>query len=250
MQKNYHFEDFTEENYRNLLRLCKKNYRFILFDEHYAEGKNVLWRHDVDLSVHRARRLAQIENEENVHSTYFIHLHNEFYNALEKETAACIFEIIECGHQIGLHFDPNFYSLDTALGNEGLLPFLELEKNILEKIFHREITAFSFHNPDVGGWLQVDSERISGMINTYSEAIKSKYDYCSDSNGYWRFRRLENILQDASSPCLQVLTHPGWWTPEVMSPRQRVSRVIDGRAMKQHKFYDTLLLNMGRENIM
>jgi len=245
----YYFEDFTEDNYRFLIKLCKKNYTFISYESYLEHGKNVLWRHDVDFSVHRARRLAQIEFEENVRSTYFIHLHSEYYNVLEVDIAKCINEIIGYGHFIGLHFDPQFYSLKNDSMGEGLIPYLELEKNILEKVFDRKIQVFSFHNPDVGNWLQVDDECVSGMINTYSRTIKNKYTYCSDSNGYWRFKRLENVLQEASEPNLQVLTHPVWWVPEIMSPRERVSRAIDGRARKQHERYDTSLAEMGRVNV-
>jgi len=247
--KNYNFEDFTEDNYRNLIKLCKKNYKFIFYENYLDSGKNVLWRHDVDFSVHRAKKLAIIENEENVKSTYFIHLHSEFYNVFEAGLAKCIFEIIDYGHNIGLHFDPNFYALNSDLHSEGILAYIEFEKQILEKIFHKQIMSFSFHNPDVGNWLKVDDDHISGMINVYSKTIKNKYTYCSDSNGYWRFNRLEDILQKADEPHLQILTHPVWWVPEQMSPRERVSRAINGRQEYQHNFYDTLLLEMGRENV-
>jgi hypothetical protein len=191
---NYYYEDFTEKNYRNLLRLCQKNYNFISYNEYANDGKNVLWRHDIDFSVHRAKRLAQIEMEEGVKATYFLHLHSEFYNTLESEVAKCIFEIIGHGHNIGLHFDPAFYSLINTADN--LENYLGLEKKLLEKVFEIEINVFSFHNPHIGNWLQVDKEMIAGMVNTYSAYIRGKYAYCSDSNGYWRFKRLEDMLSE------------------------------------------------------
>jgi hypothetical protein len=245
--KNYHFEDFTEENYRKLLRLCKQNYSFISYNQYRSEGKNVMWRHDIDLSVHRAMRLAEIEMEEGVKAIYFLHLHSEFYNALEKDVAECIFKIIEYGHSIGVHFDPNFYALTNQ--SSKLEYYLKMEKQLMEDIFQKEINVFSFHNPDVGNWLQVDREQIAGMINTYSAYIRDKYAYCSDSNGYWRFKRLEDVLSRAEDDKLQILTHPGWWVPTIMSPRERVSRCIEGRAEKQHKGYDNLLSEMGRKNV-
>jgi hypothetical protein len=244
---DYYFEDFTEEKYRNILRLCKQNYSFISYDQYRSEGKNVLWRHDIDLSAHRAKRLAKIEMEENIKTTYFLHLHSEFYNALEKDVAKCIFEIIEYGHSIGLHFDPDFYNLVNASDN--LEYYLKLEKELIEKIFRLEINVFSFHNPDKGNWLQVDREQIAGMVNTYSAYIRNKYAYCSDSCGYWRFKRLEDVLAKAEDDKLQILTHPCWWVPVVMSPRDRVSRCIDGRAEKSHEYYNNLLLELKRENV-
>jgi hypothetical protein len=165
---NYFFDDFTEKNYRYLINCCGKNYTFISYDQYNSEGKNVLWRHDIDFSPHRALCLAKIEKEERVKSTYFIHLHSEFYNALEKDVANCIFQIIECGHYIGLHFDPNFYPRINTTGNnvEACEYYLNLEKILIEKIFGVNVNTFSFHNPDIGNWLQVDRDRIGGMVNT------------------------------------------------------------------------------------
>lgn len=245
---DYYKEDFTEKNYRKLIKQAKVNYNFITYDALKSHGKNVLWRHDVDFSVHRAVKLAHIEAQEGVISTFFIHLHNESYNVLEMGVAKKIYEIIELGHDIGLHFDPNFYSL-MNMEMSKLNNYLNMEKEILEKIFGVKIKAFSFHNPDVGNWLQVENTIVAGLINTYSADIKEKYSYCSDSNGYWRFRRLEDVLHDAKEEKLQVLTHPEWWVPEVMTPRERITRCIEGRARNQHEWYDKLLLEMGRENV-
>ena len=32
------------------------------------------------------------------------------------------------------------------------------------------------------------------MINTYAKYFKENVEYCSDSNGYWRYKRLEDFL--------------------------------------------------------
>ena len=56
----------------------------------------------------------------------------------------------------------------------------------------------------------------------------TRYDYVSDSNGYWRFRRLDAVLADADVERLHVLTHPEWWPPEPMSPRARLERSARG----------------------
>lgn len=50
---NYYFEDFTESNYKAILKkLIYEGYEFIRFDfeKINAKAKVVLWRHDVDLS--------------------------------------------------------------------------------------------------------------------------------------------------------------------------------------------------------
>lgn len=245
----YNQEDFTEENYRSLLQLAKQKYCFIAYDQYRSDGSNILWRHDIDFSVHRALKLATIEAEEGVKATYFIHLHNESYNALEAEVAKCIHKIVDMGHDIGLHFDPSFYILDNC-NLDKFEFYLKMEQQLLETIFGKRIRAFSFHVPEVGKWVDVKQEIIGGLINAYSSYLGENYGYCSDSNGYWRFKRLEDVLREAKEEKLQVLTHPEWWVPSVMSPRDRITRCIDGRAAKQHKWYDAAMQSMGRKNIM
>ena len=57
----YHFEDFTEEHYANLLKLVTTNFKFISFNDYLATGRNVLWRHDIDMSFQRACQWAKSE---------------------------------------------------------------------------------------------------------------------------------------------------------------------------------------------
>ncbi|PPJ63035.1 hypothetical protein [Cuspidothrix issatschenkoi] len=245
---NINFEDFTELQYRYLLQIAKQNWKIIDFYDYQNPAKVCLWRHDLDLSIHRAYRLAQIEFEEGIKATYFIHLHNEFYNFFENENIELLLKIKDLGHDFGLHFDPNFYA--SRLTNyQDLLDWLQFEREILQKNFNLKIHVFSWHNPDIGNWLNIEEDEIGGMINTYGRYFKENYAYCSDSNGYWRFRRLKDVLESGEDKKLQVLTHPGWWTPEIMSPRDRISRCIDGRAKKQHQKYDDSLKKVGRENI-
>lgn len=237
--------DFTEANYRRLLRIAKRHWRFIPFPEYKGAGRTVLWRHDIDFSVQRAGKLARIEAEEKVRTTYFIDLHNPFYNALEKENARLIHEILDLGHDVGLHFDAAFYEARSR----NMEKRMATEKYLLERLLATEIRAVSFHNPGVAGRRVPDNERLAGMVNAYSGYLKKHYGYCSDSNGYWRFHRLEDVLRRADDANLQVLTHPGWWTPRPMSPRDRISRCIDGRAARLHKLYDDFLKTHGRVNV-
>ena len=111
-KEKYRFEDFTEESYLKFLRLAKERYVFRSYSDFDKDENFILWRHDVDFSVHRAKRLAEIEKSENLKTTYFIHLHSEFYNVFEAEISKLIHQIIELGHFIGLHFDTHYYSIN------------------------------------------------------------------------------------------------------------------------------------------
>ena len=242
---NFHFEDFTEKSYRNILASAKKKYSFENFGT-TSQNKHVLWRHDVDLSMHRALRLAQIEHEMGVRATYFLWLHSDYYNLFEKSISDKVLGILALGHTIGLHFDASFYHAEDL---DFLQQKLIFEKNILENLFNSPVDVFSFHNPTAGNALSFTDTHIAGMFNTYSSAIKDNYFYCSDSNGYWRYHRLPEVVETGIHDRLHILTHPEWWTPEAMSPRERISRCIDGRAQLLHKEYDQNLKKFGRKNI-
>src|SRR4051794_14022454 len=98
-------EDFTEGAYLSLIHEARLGYSFEPFGTTCVHP-HVLWRHDVDASVHRALVLARIEAELGVRSTYFFALRSEFYNLLESGVTRRAREILELGHWLGLHFDP------------------------------------------------------------------------------------------------------------------------------------------------
>ena len=66
---DYHFEDFTTENYARLLDIAKERFLFINYNEIVDNVRFVVWRHDIDVAPHRALDLAKIEYEKNVKST-------------------------------------------------------------------------------------------------------------------------------------------------------------------------------------
>src|SRR5205814_3984178 len=114
--------------------------------------------------------------------------------------------------------------------------------------YDAEVSAFSLHNPDLAGWSDGRDE-IGAMVNASGSYVTQHYTYASDSNGYWRFTPLDEVLTDGEHERLHVLTHPEWWVPEPMSPRERVSRAIEGRAQRQHARYDEVMKAMRRENV-
>lgn len=229
----YHFADFTRENYTRLLRMAKAAYRFSTFTDVDRRSRFVLWRHDVDFSPQAALKLAERERAEDVRATYFVTLHSDFYNLLEPAVMDCVRGIAAAGHELGLHFD---------LASSGPDPEAEAadERRWLERTFKARCGAVSFHNPTVAGETP-KAETFAGMVNAASAYFYSDVGFCSDSNGYWRDRRLEDVLGAASDERLQVLTHPEMWQDTVMSPRERVQRCIDGRAERTRQRYEELL---------
>ncbi|MBK9716739.1 MAG: hypothetical protein IPO85_04340 [Saprospiraceae bacterium] len=243
--KLYNFSDFTRKNYRELLRFAKKNHNFVSFTEFDPNSTDILWRHDVDFSMHAARKLAIIEESEGVKSTFFILLHSEFYNLFEIEIHNLVKDIISLGHDIGLHFYSKYYNI---INEVELIKKLNLEKEFIQDIFNCEIKVFSFHNPEIFD-LNCEKDVYANMINTYSYNFKNEIAYCSDSNGYWRHQRLEDFLKANLIKPIQVLTHPEWWSEIEMSPKEKVLRCIDERSKKVYSDYELILKKHNRQNI-
>lgn len=241
------FDEFTEAGFRTLLQSLKaRGYRFVRYGE-ATYGNHVIWRHDVDFSVHRAARLAEIEADEGVIATYFINPRCTFYNLLEPEVGRLLDKIRELGHEIGLHFDAGAYGVTTWTAS-ALDRALARERALLELALAAPVRCVSWHNPDMSNLLAFDAEEIGGLINAYGSSLRRDYTYCSDSNGYWRFQPMAEVIA-SGHPRLHLLTHPAWWTPDPMPPSERIDRAIMGRARAVRRDYDALLARGGRRNI-
>lgn len=240
------FADFTEKGYRQLLSATAKRYSFERFGSD-CTTPHVLWRHDVDLSVHRALKLAEIESRMGVTSTYFFLLHSDFYNLLEVAVTRRARRIVELGHRAALHFDPSFYPECGTLGQ--LQPKLRWEKRILEDILLTQVGAFSLHDPTPKTLALFTQNKVVGMINAYGNSLRSNYEYCSDSNGYWRHKRLLDLVSSGDATKLHVLTHPEWWVPAPMSPWARMHRCVTGRSSFILQSYNQSLSRSRRQNL-
>ncbi len=241
----YNFEDFTHKHYRNLLELVSLKYIPVCYSDKQIAKNSVYWRHDVDFSLNESLNLARIEKEYGLVSTYFLLPHCEFYSLLEIKSVNIIKQILSLGHKIGLHLDTHFYGVTTE---EDLEQIINFEKILLEKIFDTEIEAFSFHNT-TDFTMSCKKWKYAGLINTYASFFQEETDYCSDSNGYWRHKRLWDFLNESHAKPIQVLTHPGWWTSEIMSPKQKIDQIINDRATYTKQMYDSSLILFNRENI-
>lgn len=227
-REKYQFDDFTLDNYKRLIILAKENgFQFILHkDEFVSDRKDVIWRHDVEFEPDIALKMAQIEHEEGIVASYFFQLHSECYNLFDIHYREIFHEIKKLGHLVGLHFDCAYWNIADE---KQLDEYITLDKEYLVRNMGVEVDTFSFHNttPFTNSCLKY---RYGGLINVYSSFFKEQYNYCGDSLGYWRFDRLEDVLNDENVQHLQVLTHDGNWADEVLSPRKRYIKVVHNHA--------------------
>lgn len=242
-REKYKFDDFTLANYERLVALAvEKAYNFISYTDDFIENrKEILWRHDVEFEPDVALKMAEIEYKHGVKSTYFFQIHSSFYNIFDKHYTDVFHKIRALGHDVGLHFDSHYYGInDEVLLNK----YIELDRSYFEAVLGVQIDTYSFHNttPFTQSCLK---PIYGGLINVYSSYFKEKYSYCSDSLGYWRFDRLEDVLNDDHIMHLQVLTHDANWTEEVLSPRKRVRKFVHYKAEKMYEEQVYGLINNG-----
>lgn len=223
-REKYHFEDFTLDNYKRLVQLAKeKGFQFILHkDEFVPDRKDIIWRHDVEFEPDIALKMAQIEQEEGVIASYFFQLHCPYYNLFDEHYAKVFHRIHELGHHCGLHFDCRYWGITDE---KQLDRFIKIDSQYQEANLGVKIDTFSFHNTTPFTQSCLDY-RYGGLINVYSSFFKKNYNYCGDSLGYWRFDRLEDVLNNQNVQHLQVLTHDGNWVDEILSPRKRFAKVM------------------------
>jgi hypothetical protein len=175
---------FTLEHYRELLQAARDGgYRWGFFDRE-PEAGDLLLRHDVDLSLDAALRMAELEAEEGAAATYFLMTESVFYNLASTEGRTAIERLRELGHRVGLHAVwPN------AQRDERFDPVV------------------AWHNPDA----EYMSAPLDGAVNVMQAPWFSPETYRSDSNQRWRHGCPHEQLAAGAFPWLQLLTHPEIW---------------------------------------
>jgi hypothetical protein len=238
--------DFTEAGYEALLREASRRFRFADFSDLTGNEGECIWRHDVDMSPHRAVRLAEIEKNAGVRAHYFIMFGSRFYNPFEPGVTHVLKRLAGMGHGIGLHFDPSAipFPNDSGCVQEAL----RKQADMLSFVLEASVDSFSLHNPMAAQAVGLTTEKYGNLLNVSAPTLVNSFSYCSDSNGIWRHCRLIDVVRDSSVCRLYALTHPEWWVPSAMRPRERIQRCIDGRAACAGREYDEDLVRFGRPN--
>lgn len=237
--------EFTLKKYGSLLKLAVDKYSVISYDDIENHDYFCIWRHDIDFSLESALRIAQVDFSYNVSSTFFVNLHADCYNALSPSGKLLLSEIAGLGHGIGLHVDASWYggiSTDSQLEQ-----ILKEEAESLSKAVGIWPKVFSFHNPS-GQMTRFTNSVYGGMINCYSATFFHDIAYCSDSNGYWRYEPMDEVLCNVETRKVQILTHPEWWCDTSLQPRERLIKVLVSDAVRHLQRYDNGLKMYDRDN--
>jgi hypothetical protein len=192
--------DFTLGHYAQLLDAAKQGgYRFSFFD-HEPEAGDLLLRHDVDLSLDAALRIAELEADVEAHATYFLMTQSVFYNLASSEGLRALNRLRELGHGVGLH---------------AVWPGAEHDD--------RFDPVLAWHNPDP----EYMSEPVEGFVNAMQPPFFDPEHYRSDSNQHWRRGCPHPGLAAGTFPWLQLLTHPEIWVYPGRSMGETMNAMLD-----------------------
>lgn len=211
--------EFTHRWYRQFLQgLRAAGYEFRQFTEPVGDREIVL-RHDVDLSIEAAVEMARLESDLDIRSTYCVLLSSPLYNPFEGQHRDAIREIDSLGHDVALHFDAHQHWPDGTRPDAGAIERrVEEERVILETIVPRTRTV-SFHRPPE--WLL--DRAFDGFRSTYEPRYFSDMEYVADSNQRWRD---DPPAPDRLPETFQLLTHPGLWGAEDVAFDRRVQMAV------------------------
>ena len=159
-------------------------YRFAQFEGAPADG-TVILRHDVDLSLDAAMRMAELEHDAGASATYFLMTESVFYNLDSSEGVAAVERLRALGHRIALH---------------AVYPSAPLDP--------RFDPVVAWHNPDPE---YMRATLPDGRINVMQDPWFDPSTYRSDSNQHWRSGCPHDDLRAGAYPWLQLLTHPEIW---------------------------------------
>lgn len=206
--------------------LVDRGYKIVNFghpsDLPSLDSPFVILRHDIDVCLESALRLAEREAEQGIRSTYFLMISNRFYNLNSSEGLRVIRAIRSMGHQIALHFDETVRPIpDVPAFNAAV----SLEATMLSNLAECPVVGVSFHRPTP---VRINSgmELTSPLPHTYLPTYVSEMDYCSDSTGRWRYGPPTTRESIANGRPLHLLTHPIWWDEHQVDPQVKLSEFV------------------------
>jgi len=219
-------EPFTYTEYRTILETLRDswyldfvNYRtgMNLIQNSDAKGFAII-RHDVDVSLQKALKLAEIEKSMGVSATYFILADTMAYNLNFSEHIEEVFELIDLGHEIGLHF-----YINEGEGEKEIMSNFTLQRNALQVHFATVIDVMTFHCPHK---LSKELDTKFDIINGSDEPFLTKIKYFSDGWGDWRYGHpLESKEVEERRP-LHLSFHPVWWNERKVPPLVALNEAV------------------------
>lgn len=164
----------------------------------FTKAPGAFWRHDVDVSLSAAVKMARFAQVAGVQSTFYLNPRSDFYNLFSREGRAAVDAIQIAGHRLGLHCDCRI---------RAVLPRVQRDRDLIEADYPGLFSdAVSFHMP--GEWLLWRDFTASGNFESFENAYGSKWKdrYLSDSR-----REFSEGKERLISDDVQINLHPEHW---------------------------------------
>jgi hypothetical protein len=235
-------KDFSHLTYRELLIACEKaSYRILSLGDFVKEEQQldnydqiIILRHDIDRKPQRALKMAIIENEFNIRSSYYINSRNA------AQHSNCVKKIVKLGHEIGYHYS----DLTDCKGNLQQA-FVNFRKNLsaLRQFYNIKTISMDgkplsrYNNLDM--WNEFDYKKVGIAKEFYLDIDYSLFAYYTDtgrslnneafnikdrpiSKQVWpkyksTFEIIDAIKSGTFPPKVVINIHPEHWTNNTIS---------------------------------
>ena len=224
--------DFTLQKYKELCEAIMEEYMPLTIESYLTKkppGKFVILRHDVDRKPETALRMAKLENDLGITSTYYFRMKKDVFKP------EIIKEIANLGHEIGYHYEV----LDKAKGDfERAIRIFEDELKEFRKI--SDVKTICMHGNPLSKWMNKDiwkkyDFKDFGIIGEpYLSIDYTKVLYLTDTGRKWNSRfsvkdvvdanvnqAIEKVkstedmiemLSNKEAEQICILTHPNRWS--------------------------------------
>jgi hypothetical protein len=193
-------------------------------------------RHDVDYDPAPALRLARLEADRGFRATYFLLLNSVYYNLLGPEHAAFPRQLVEMGHEVGLHYDLDFLA---AFPRGTWDEWLDTQASLMGRLSGTPVATIALHQPGLQG-----PDPFKGRTrfrNAYDDNFFRDMAYVSDSCRAWRDAAWEMLASGRIPPRLQLALHPLNWSVEDRDRRRIFASVHADRQAAIARAGDELL---------
>ncbi|VVB85540.1 Uncharacterised protein [uncultured archaeon] len=224
--------DFTLIKYNKLCKtIATSDYNYLTVHDFLLKSnynRALILRHDVDRKPIRALKMAQIENQHGMRSTYYFRIVKEVFRP------EIIKQIVALGHEIGYHYEV----LDKAKGDiKKAVILFENELKEFRKIV--EISTICMHGNPLTSWVNKDiwkeySFKDFGIIGeAYLSIDYSSVSYFTDTGRAWNNSKhsikdivktnsykgkikstddLMSLIMKGTQENMCISTHPNRWT--------------------------------------
>ena len=234
---------FSYIEYENIISLVKMNLPIMDFSDITDETeKFCVLRHDIEFSIDRALKIAEIEKSLGISSTYTVQLRNNTYNALSQKNIDIIRKINNMGHKIGLHQNP------PMMNDEKLIKYILKDIETLEHYYGFEVDRYAFHRCGSNPEILKRYVEIPNKINCYDKKFfhyfkgdtpkKLRVYYIADSNHKWKYGYPIELNFNKVNK-IQLLTHPYSWTEDGFDNYSNYLTLIRERKVELVESMDT-----------